>query len=452
MTSPAANLAGSVTLASTAADTAAAAWPRSSTSTASAAGRLDERLLVAHDAVLVRVQHRLGRRRPLRLPAIVTDNVGRTTTSAAVTNRRIDNTNPVTATLAAVGTNLAGNVNFTGTAADNTGGSGVASWKVQSSPTGTDTWTDLCTDAATPFGACTGNVDGLADGVYDFRALVTDNAGNTLGSTVQTSRRVDTDGPVTSVASPDERHPRERQRHDDRQRERPGRRHRRRLPGLLPRRLVHVLHRQHAAATPATGDSTQVADGTYQTRVVATDSLGHHDHVGDDHADHRQHAPDRRPTCRRPTAAPPAASTPATRSPSPGPSRWRPPRSSPAGTARAHGDPRARQRRRQQRHASTSTTRPARRKLNVTRRHRRCALNANYVDGDRRLQRRRWRCRATASWSRSALSSVSGTHQHRRDDAAHLQLELVDRRATDVAGNAATGNTVNESGGNDRDF
>ena len=24
-----------------------------------------------------------------------------------------------------------------------------------------------------------------------------------------------------------------------------------------------------------TGDSTQVADGTYQTRVVATDSLGH---------------------------------------------------------------------------------------------------------------------------------------------------------------------------------
>ena len=134
--------------------------------------------------------------------ATATDNAGRTTTSASSTNRRIDNTNPVTATLAAVGTNLAGNVNFTGTAADNTGGSGVGSWKVQTSPTGAGTWTDLCTDTTTPFGACTGNVDGLADGIYDFRAVVTDLAGNTLASTVQTGKRVDTDGPVTSVASP----------------------------------------------------------------------------------------------------------------------------------------------------------------------------------------------------------------------------------------------------------
>jgi chitinase len=206
--------------------------------------------------------------------AIATDNVLRTGTSAAVTNRRIDNTNPVTSTLAAVGTNLSGNVNFTGTAADNTGGSGVASWKVQTSPTGTNTWTDLCTDAATPFGACTGNVDGFADGVYDFRAVVTDLAGNTLASTVQTNRRVDTDGPVTSVTTPANGT---------------------RVSGNVtmtaaatdPVGVQSVQFQvfylggwitfctDNTAMYTCTGDSTQVPDGSYQTRVIATDTLNH---------------------------------------------------------------------------------------------------------------------------------------------------------------------------------
>ncbi len=224
--------------------------------------------------------------------AIVTDNVGRSVTSATVTNRRIDNTNPVTATLAAPSARTSsGNVNFTGTAADNGGGSGVASWKVQTSPTGTNTWTDLCTDTATPFG-CTGNVDGLADGVYDFRALVTDNAGNTLASAVQTNRRVDTDGPVTSVASPASGT---------------------RVSGNVtmtanatdPAGVTNVefqvfvfgawftFCKDNTPTYTCTGDSTQVADGTYQTRVIATDGLGHQTTSATDHADHRQHAPDR---------------------------------------------------------------------------------------------------------------------------------------------------------------
>ncbi len=165
-------------------------------------------------------------------------------------------------------------MNFTGAAADNGGGSGVASWKVQTSPTGADTWTDLCTDSTSPFGSCTGNVDGLADGVYDFRALVTDNAGNTLASTVQTGRRVDTDGPVTSVSSPASST---------------------RVSGNVtmtanatdPAGVQSVQFQVFylggwftfcTDTTPSyscTGDSTQVADGTYQVRVVATDNLGH---------------------------------------------------------------------------------------------------------------------------------------------------------------------------------
>ncbi|HYH89507.1 MAG TPA: Ig-like domain-containing protein [Solirubrobacteraceae bacterium] len=205
---------------------------------------------------------------------IATDNVGRTATSAAVTGRRVDNTIPATVTLNAVGTPLSGNVNFSGTATDNAGGAGIASWKVQSSPAGTNTWTDLCTDAATPFGACTGNVDGFADGLYDFRALATDSSGNTRASTVQTNRRVDTDGPVASITSPANNA---------------------RVSGTItmvaaasdPAGVQWVrfevliagtwiaICTDNTATYTCAGDTTQVGDGTYQIRVVARDNLGH---------------------------------------------------------------------------------------------------------------------------------------------------------------------------------
>ena len=275
MTSPAAYLAGSVTLASTSADTGSgvdsvlyeyklssgSTWSTACSSSTTPFSCAFNTASVADGVYDFR--------------ATVTDNVGRTATSTTVTNRRIDNTNPVTATLTTtVGTNLSGNVTFNGAAADNAGGSGIASWKVQTSPTGTNTWTDLCTDAATPFTTCTGNVDGLADGAYDFRALATDLAGNTLGSTVQTNRRVDTDGPVTSVTTPTAGT---------------------RVSGNVtltaaavdPVGVASVQFQvfylgawftfctDYSASYSCTGDSTQVADGTYQVRVVATDTLGH---------------------------------------------------------------------------------------------------------------------------------------------------------------------------------
>ncbi|HEU4840877.1 MAG TPA: Ig-like domain-containing protein, partial [Ilumatobacteraceae bacterium] len=204
---------------------------------------------------------------------IATDNVGRTAPSAASTGRRIDNTDPATATLNAVGTPLSGTVAFGGAATDNGGGSGIATWAVQYSPAGTGTWTTLCSDNATPY-ACNGNVDAIADGLYDFRALATDNAGNTRASTVQTNRRIDTDGPVASVTSPVS-----------------GTRVRGNVtltanatdPVGVQRVEFQVFYlgawltfcTDYSASYPCTGDSTGVADGTYQVRVVATDTLNH---------------------------------------------------------------------------------------------------------------------------------------------------------------------------------
>jgi hypothetical protein len=202
-----------------------------------------------------------------------TDNVGRTATSAASTGRRIDNTDPATATLNAVAATLSGTVAFGGTATDNAGGSGIATWALQYSPAGTNTWTTLCSDNGAPYN-CNGNVDGIADGLYDFRALATDNAGNTRGSAVQTNRRIDTDGPVTSITSPAN-----------------GTRVRGNVTMTAaatdPVGVTSVQFQvfylgfwltfctDNTASYTCTGDSTGVPDGTYQTRVIATDTLGH---------------------------------------------------------------------------------------------------------------------------------------------------------------------------------
>jgi hypothetical protein len=275
MTAPAANLSGSVTLASTPTDansgvadvqyqyklSSSGTWLDACSSPAPAPWTCAFDISGLADGLY-------------DFRAIATDNVGRTATSAASTGRRIDNTIPATTTLNAVGTPLAGNVNFAGTATDNTGGSGIASWKVQYAPAGTTTWTDLCTDSTTPFGSCTGNVDSIADGLYDFRAVGTDAAGNTRASTVQTNRRIDTEGPVAAVTSPANGT---------------------RVSGNVsltaaatdPAGVTSVEFQvfylggwftfctDYSASYTCTGNSTGVADGTYQVRVLATDSLNH---------------------------------------------------------------------------------------------------------------------------------------------------------------------------------
>ena len=274
MTAPAANLGGSVTLASVAADAGSGVAsvqyqykPTSGSTWTNACAGGTTPFSCAFDTS------------PLTdglydFRAIATDNVGRTATSAAVTSRRVDNTAPATVTLAAVGTPLTGNVNFSGTATDNGGGSGMAGWTVQYSPAGTSTWTDLCSDNGAPY-ACTGNVDSIADGLYDFRAVATDNAGNTRNSTVQTNRRIDTAGPTVAITSPTSGSVKDTIT----------------LTGTATDPVgvtsTTFQYRQGAGAwltictdaTPAytcgTIDTNGVPDGTYELRMQATDTLGH---------------------------------------------------------------------------------------------------------------------------------------------------------------------------------
>jgi hypothetical protein len=133
------------------------------------------------------------------LRAVATDNVAKTTNSAVVTNRRVDNTAP-TAGMTDPGAYLAGTtVALSATGTD--GGSGVANVKIQRSPAGAGTWTDVCTDSSSPYG-CTFDSTAVSDGLYDFRAITTDNAGNTTTSSTVANRRVDNTAPTASLTDP----------------------------------------------------------------------------------------------------------------------------------------------------------------------------------------------------------------------------------------------------------
>lgn len=120
--------------------------------------------------------------------AIAVDGVARTKTSTAVANRRIDNTDPTT-TVADPGASLSGSVALTA-AADDGGGSGIASVAVQYSPAGAGTWSDVCTDTTSPY-SCSWDTTGVSDGLYDLRSSATDAAGNVATSTPVTGRSVD---------------------------------------------------------------------------------------------------------------------------------------------------------------------------------------------------------------------------------------------------------------------
>ena len=107
------------------------------------------------------------------------------------------------------------------------------------------------------------------------RALATDNAGNTTASAVQTNRRIDNTGPVVAITNPVAG----------------------RIRGVVSLdgtatdpagvSLVTFEYRQGAGAwqlicsdptasyTCGTIDTTVVADGTYDVRMSATDTLGH---------------------------------------------------------------------------------------------------------------------------------------------------------------------------------
>ncbi len=135
------------------------------------------------------------------LRVITTDNAGNTFTSALVTNVRVDNTNPTgSLTAPAASANVRGAaVTVSSNSAD--GGSGVQQADFQRSPAGAGTWTTIATDNSSPYSVAW-DTTAVADGLYDLRVVTTDNAGNTFTSALVTNVRVDNTNPTGAITSP----------------------------------------------------------------------------------------------------------------------------------------------------------------------------------------------------------------------------------------------------------
>jgi fibronectin type 3 domain-containing protein len=136
------------------------------------------------------------------LRVLVTDLAGNSAPSATVANVRVDNTAPSgSVTSPAASAVVHGTINPAATAAD--GGSGVDTVAFQRSPAGSGTWTTYDTDSSgpSPYGAALATT-GLTDGLYDLRVLVTDLAGNSAPSATVTNVRVDNTAPSGTLTSP----------------------------------------------------------------------------------------------------------------------------------------------------------------------------------------------------------------------------------------------------------
>src|SRR5581483_4815133 len=159
MTSPGANVRGTVTLGSTTSDAGSGVastvyqWSPAGLGTwTSLAGTSWDTTGVTDGLYDLRV--------------IATDNAGNQTTSAAVTSVRVDNTAP-TATMTSPGANVRGTITLGSTTSDS--GSGVASVQYQYSTAGAGSWNNT---------AAAWNTTLLSDGLYDLRVIATDGAGN----------------------------------------------------------------------------------------------------------------------------------------------------------------------------------------------------------------------------------------------------------------------------------
>ncbi|NUR79820.1 MAG: signal peptidase I [Dermatophilaceae bacterium] len=118
-------------------------------------------------------------------------------TSLAVTDVVVDNVAPAV-TMTDPGATLSGTVTLGATSTD--ADSGVSQVVIQYAATGTTSWTTACTIGTSPF-TCRFDTTKLANGRYDFRAVSTDNAGNSATSASVTGRTVD--NTVSSVAMED---------------------------------------------------------------------------------------------------------------------------------------------------------------------------------------------------------------------------------------------------------
>ncbi len=133
--------------------------------------------------------------------AIATDNASNSTTSPAV-SFTIDTVAPTVAmTAPANGTDTNNNEpTLTATAAENTGGSGLATVQFEISSNGGTTWNDAGSAlTAAPFSFTF--TTALADGAYEARAIATDNASNSTTSPA-VSFTIDTVAPTVAMTAP----------------------------------------------------------------------------------------------------------------------------------------------------------------------------------------------------------------------------------------------------------
>ncbi|MEX5257389.1 Ig-like domain-containing protein [Kocuria arenosa] len=118
--------------------------------------------------------------------AVATDAAGNTTTSAAVTNRAVDNT-VSSVSLEDPGAYLSGVKTLTAVANST---AGVQSLQIQYARTGSSTFTTICTDTTAPY-TCDWTTTGVTDGSYDLRAVLKDAQNRETVSALVTARQVD---------------------------------------------------------------------------------------------------------------------------------------------------------------------------------------------------------------------------------------------------------------------
>ena len=130
-----------------------------------------------------------------------TDNAGNTSTATTLTFTN-DSTAPTGAiTAPAASANVSGAaVTVSSNSAD--AGSGVASAQFQRSPAGAGIWTNIgAADTTNPY-SVSWDSTAVADGLYDLRVITTDNVGNTFTSALVTNVRVDNTLPTGSITAP----------------------------------------------------------------------------------------------------------------------------------------------------------------------------------------------------------------------------------------------------------
>lgn len=121
-----------------------------------------------------------------------------TTYSAVITDVLVDNHGP-SVTLTDPGATIRGTTTFAAAASDEV--SGVAQVQVQYLRSGTTTWVNMCTVEEEPY-SCRFDTTALAYGTYSFRAVATDEAGNSSVSSATSYRTVDNTVASISVEDP----------------------------------------------------------------------------------------------------------------------------------------------------------------------------------------------------------------------------------------------------------